>query len=104
MNRATILLAGIGVVIATTWLWHAPLGAGERFAAAVDGRARTMLDQFEMVHVQARMARAPLTRRVVLSGPADDFQRGEIERLVEAQPGVADATWSPASLEAERRP
>jgi hypothetical protein len=104
MNRAAILLAGIGAVGAVTWLWHGPLGAGEGFAADVDRRARAMLDKFEMVHVQARMERMPITRRVVLSGPADDFQRSEIERLVEAQPGVADATWSPGSLTAEPRP
>ena len=103
MNRSTILLAGIVAVGVITWAWHAPLGAGERFAAAVDERARAMLDKYEMVHVQARMERSPLTRQVVLSGPADDFQRGEIERLVEAQPGVADATWSPASLATEPR-
>lgn len=104
MNRAAILLAGIGAVGVVTWVWHAPLGAGERFAAAVDGRARAMLDKYEMIHVQARMQRTPLARRVMLSGPADDFQRSEIERLVEAQPGVADASWSAASLTAEQRP
>lgn len=104
MNRLAILLAGIGAVGVATWLWHGPLGAGARFAAAVDGRARAMLDKYEMIHVQARMERRPITRRVVLSGPADDFQRSEIERLVEAQPGVADAAWSPASLTAEPRP
>ena len=104
MTRAAILLAGIGIVGVATWLWHAPLGAGERFAAAVDARARAMLDNYEMIHVQARMERAPLSRRVVLSGPADDFQRSEIERLVEAQPGVADAGWSPDSLATEARP
>lgn len=104
MNRAAIFLAGIGAVGFVTWLWHGPLGAGERFAAAVDGQARAMLDKYEMIHVQARMQQTPLTRKVMLSGPADDFQRSEIERLVEAQPGVADASWSAASLTAEQRP
>ncbi len=104
MNRAAILLAGIGAVGVVTWVWHAPLGAGDRFAAGVDRRARTMLDNYEMIHVQARMEREPLTRRVILSGPADDFQRSEIKRLVESQPGVAGATWSPASLANEPRP
>ena len=64
MNRAAILLAGIGAVGAVTWIWHVPLGAGERFAAAVDGRARAMLDKYEMIHVQARMQRSPLSRQV----------------------------------------
>jgi hypothetical protein len=104
MNRAVTLIAGLAATTAATWLWHGPLGAGDRFAAGVDGRARAMLDKYEMAHVQARMERAPITRVVLLSGPADDFQRGEIERMVEAQPGVGDAIWDPVSLEAEARP
>ena len=47
------------------------------------------------------MERSPLRRRVILSGPADDFQRGEIKRMVEAQPGVGEAIWSAASKPVE---
>lgn len=101
MNRMTILAIGIAAVLAATWIWHGPLGAGERFAAGVDARARAMLDHYEMVHVEARMERGPLSRRVILSGPADDFQRREIKRMVEAQPGVGEAAWSAASLPSE---
>lgn len=91
------LLLGVAAVAAATWIWHGPLGAGERFAQGIDGRARTMLDHFEMYHVEAHMERNPLRRRVILSGPADDFQRREIQREVMAQPGVAEAVWSPSS-------
>jgi hypothetical protein len=101
MNRASILALGILAVIGSTWLWHGPFGASERLAAGVDSRARAMLDDFEMNRVQARMERGPLTRRVILSGPADDFQRREIKRMIEAQPGVGEATWNPSSLHAE---
>lgn len=101
MNRTSILALGIVAVIGASWLWHGPLGAGDRFAAGVDERARAMLDRYEMVHVQARMERGPLSRRVILSGPADDFQRREIKRMVEAQPGVGEAVWSPSSLDSE---
>ena len=101
MNRTTILALGIAAVIGVTWIWHGPLGAGAGFADRVDERARTMLDHYEMVHVQAHMERGPLTRRVSLSGPADDFQRREIKRMVEAQPGVGQADWSPGSLSTE---
>jgi len=38
---------------------------------------------------------------VVLSGPADDFQRREIKRMIETQPGVAEAAWDPSSLDTE---
>ena len=95
------LLLGIAAVAATTWIWHGPLGAGEGFAQAVDRSARTMLDHYEMYHVEARMERDPLRRWVILSGPADDFQRREIKRMVEAQPGVAEADWSAASQPTE---
>jgi hypothetical protein len=101
MNRVSIVILGAFAAIVATWLWHGPLGAGDRFASAVDSRARVMLDHYEMVHVRAQMERKPLTRRVLLSGPADDFQRREIKRMIEAQPGVAEASWSPSSLKSE---
>lgn len=101
MTRTAILAIGIAAVIGLTWIWHGPLGAGDRLAARVDARARTMLDHYEMTHVDARMERGPLARRVILSGPADGFQRREIKRMVETQPGVAEAAWSPSSLETE---
>lgn len=91
------LLIGIAAVAAATWIWHGPLGAGDKFAQGVDGRARAMLDHYEMPHVEAHMERDPLRRRVILSGPADDFQRREIKRMVEEQPGVAEAAWSASS-------
>lgn len=101
MTRTLILALGIAAAIGATWLWHGPMGAGETLAAGMESRARTMLDGFEMAHVRAKVERDPLARRMILSGPADDFQRREIKRLVEAQPGVAEARWSPLSLEAE---
>ena len=102
MSRTAILLLGIALVIGLTWLWHGPMGAGERISAGIEGRARAMLDHYEMVHVKAEVERGPLARRVILSGPADDFQRSEIKRLVEEQPGVARADWNPSSLQSER--
>lgn len=103
MSRAVILSVGLGAIIAITWLWHGPLGAGERFAARVERAARAQLDRDEMVHVRARMERDPLARRIILTGPADDFQRREIKRRLEAQPGVGEAVWDASSLEAEAR-
>lgn len=101
MNRTGALLLSILAVIGITWLWHGPMGAGERLAERAEQAARVQLDHDEMVRVQARMARDPLTRRLILSGPADDFQRREIKRRMEALPGVGEATWDPASQSAE---
>ena len=101
MSRLAILGAGIALVLALTWSWHGPMDAGERLAIRAEQEARAMLDHYEMVHVQAHMERGPLTRRMILSGPADDFQRSEIRRLAEELPGVGEARWSAASLESE---
>ena len=101
MNRATVLMIGAASVLGLTWIWHSPLGNGNRLAANLEHAARAQLDHDEMVRVQARMERDPLTRRLILSGPADDFQRAEIRRRMKLIPGVGDAIWDPASLESE---
>lgn len=101
MNRATIVIVSIAAIAGLTWVWHGPLGAGERFAAAAERAARAQLDHDEMVRVQARLERNPLTRRLILSGPADDFQRAEIKRRMDLIPGVGEAAWDPASLDME---
>ena len=101
MNRLLILGLGIAAVTGATWLWHGPMGTADRLTARIEGLARAQLDRDEMTRVEARVVRNPTTRRLVLSGPADDFQRREIERRMEALPGVGDAAWDPNSLQSE---
>ena len=103
MSPRTIVLLGVAGVTAFTVLWHGPLGAGERLAQRVESQARRQLDRDEMFQVQARLQRHPLSRRLVLSGPADDFQRQELVRRLDQTPGVLDVRWDPASLPQERR-
>ena len=103
MNRGLILALGIAATLATVALWHGPLGAGDRFAAMVEANARAQLDRDEMSQVQVHIERGPLTRRLLLSGPADEFQRAEIVRRMELLPGVGEAAWEPSSLPAEQR-
>jgi hypothetical protein len=52
------------------------------------------LDYYEMTQVTAHLHRAPLTRRLILAGPADDFQRSELVRMMGQLPGVSSAGWS----------
>ena len=101
MSRPLILVLGVATVIGLTWLWHAPLGAGDRLVGQIEERARAQLDRDEMSQVQARLQRRPMSRRLNLSGPADDFQRREIVRRMEDIPGVGEAKWDAGSLEAE---
>ena len=101
MNRPTILALAILAVIGVTWLWHGPMGAGDRLVRQIERDARAQLDRDEMTQVQARVERRPLTRRLVLTGPADDLQRREIKRRMEALPSVGEAVWNPSSLDLE---
>ena len=104
MKRRAIVLAGIAATVGFTALWHGPFGAGEKLAHQVESDARQRLDRDEMFQVQARLQRGPLSRTLILSGPADDFQRGEMIRRLDEVPGVLDVRWDPGSLPQERRP
>jgi len=103
MSRLTIVLVGMAASIGFTALWHGPLGAGERLAAEAEASARRTLDHYELPMIQAKMQRGPLSRRLVLSGPADDFQRSELVRILDETPGVLEVRWNPASLPQEHR-
>lgn len=103
MNRRTILLAGLAANAAFASVWHGPLGGGERLAKQSEASARRTLDYYEMPMVQAHLQRRPLSRRLVLTGPADGFQRSELVRILDQTPGVLDVRWDPASLPQERR-
>jgi hypothetical protein len=93
-RRMSLIAIGVALAVAAAGVWHGPLGAADRFAANIDRTARAVLVDWEMGQVQARLARGPLTRRLMLSGPADDFQRGELVRIMSTIPGVTSATWS----------
>ncbi len=103
MNRAGIFFAGVAATLATSALWHGPLGAADRFAARADKIARDTLDYYELPAVSARLERNPMARRIVLSGPADAFQRSELIRIMGQVPGVNAVRWDPASLPQEAR-
>lgn len=103
MNRTLIFLSGAAATIAASALWHGPLGAGERLATRAEKIARATLDYYEMSAVSARLARHPLSRVIILSGPADDFQRSELLRIMGQVPGVNEVRWDPASLPQEAR-
>jgi hypothetical protein len=75
-------------------LWHGPLGAADRLASDIERRARATFVFYEIPQVSGHVHHDPLTRRVLLSGPADDFQQRELVRLIDEIPGVSGASWS----------
>ena len=61
----------------------------------VERGAQPALDYYEMTKVTAQLHREPLTRQLILSGPADDFQRSELVRRDRTScPASASASWS----------
>ena len=94
MNRNLILALGAAAVLAETALWHGPLGTGDRLAGKIERTARAELKRLEMPMVTARLERGPLRRRLVLSGPADDFQQRELIRIIDEIPGVSSVRWA----------
>ena len=92
-RRTLVLAAGVAATLLAGFTWVGPAGAGERFAAAVDREARQVLVNYEVTHLEAHTQRAPVARTVLLSGPADDFQRGELVRIMKVVPGVTNARW-----------
>ena len=92
-NRRLILVAAAVAALAAAALWHGPLGAADRLAADINADVARTLAYYEMSQVRAGLHREPLTRRVMMSGTADEFQRSELVRLMDEIPGVSGATW-----------
>lgn len=87
------LLAGLAFILFAGWLWHGPVGAGNRFAFAAEKQTRQVLVDFEMPQVRAVVERSPLSRTLVLDGQADDFQRGELVRILNDVVGIGAVHW-----------
>jgi hypothetical protein len=101
IGRPAMLAIGIGAALGATALYHGPIGKAEGFAAKIEREARAELERQEMVQIQARLEREPLRRTLILSGPADDFQREELPKIMAGIAGVERVRWDPTSLPVE---
>jgi hypothetical protein len=95
-NRIAALGLGLLAGFLITAVWHGPLGGAEQYSAKVEGIIKQVLVYYEMPRLTAHLHHDPLTREIILSGPADDFQHGEMARLLGQVPGVRQAEWAPA--------
>ena len=93
-KRGWIFAAAALLALAGAGLWHGPLGAADRFTNVVETSAKRTLTDWEMTQVQGRLHHGPLTRHLMLTGPADDFQRSQLVIILNQLPGVSRATWS----------
>ena len=88
------LAAGAVASLAATGLWYGPMGASALFTSRVERAARITLDNYEMPRIASHLYRTPLSRRLILSGEADDFQRSELARILGTIPGIREVRWS----------
>jgi hypothetical protein len=70
------------------------MGAASLFTHRVERDARITLNNYEIPEVSAYLHRNPLSRRLILFGQADGFQRSELVRIMPLIPGVREARWS----------
>ena len=101
IGRPAIFALGVAATLAVTALYHGPMGTADAFAGAIEKAARAELDRQEMFQIDGRLERGPLRRTLLLSGPADDFQREELPKIMIRVPGVDAIRWDPASLPVE---
>jgi hypothetical protein len=93
-RRSFAILGGLAGSIVLAALWHGPLGAANRFTTEVESGARRALNYYEMAKIAPHLHQRPLTRALILSGPADDFQTSELARLLSQLAGVSRAQWT----------
>jgi hypothetical protein len=93
-KRNAVLAAGFDASVLLAAAWHGPFGGADRFSTKVGRGIRATFAYYEVTQIDAHLERDPLTRRIELSGPADDFQKSELVRLMDELPGVSSTTWS----------
>jgi len=91
-KRRSTFIAGLAATLGVAILWH--WFAADRLGGRIEATVRAELKHQEMLRVSARLEGSPLRRRIVLSGPADDFQRTELIRIVDELPGVSGVRWA----------
>lgn len=91
------ILLGLVVALLIGWIWHGPLGHGERLVSALEAEARAATAK-ELPGISVRLSRDPLSREATLSGPADEVQREGMGSL----PGLTDIVGGIEGISAVR--
>jgi hypothetical protein len=91
---------GLLLALAAAWVWHGPLGHGERLIAGLEAQAREAVGGTELPGIRVALPRRPLARVAILSGPANDLQREGLgsekglSDLVRDVEGIASVRWA----------
>ena len=87
------ILGGTAATVATM-LAHGPFGLGEATIGRIERQAQAIVAKMEVPGTSVAMGRNPLRRDALLSGPADDFQRGGLTDCVAPIEGVRKTAWA----------
>ena len=99
MSRWLKFLIGAAAALAAGLVSHGPLGRGEAFVASLEARAQEEVRKAELPGVTAHLSRSPMSREVVMTGNANDFQREGMGQLpgindrIRAIPGISGLRW-----------
>jgi hypothetical protein len=94
------ILIGFVAALLIGWIWHGPLGNGERLVDRLEAQARQKVTEAAVPGIRVALPRSPLARVALLSGPANDLQREGlgsqkgISDLVRDVEGLASVRWT----------
>jgi hypothetical protein len=92
-------ILGLLLTLAAAWIWHGPLGHGERLVDRLQREAELAVAKSELPGITVRLSRDPLARAAKLSGQANDLQREGlgsqkgISDLVRDVEGISQVRW-----------
>jgi hypothetical protein len=93
-------ILGLLLALVAAWIWHGPLGNGQRLVDRLEGEVRQEIAKSELPGIRVGFSRNPLDRVARLSGPANDLQReglGSQKGLSDYArdvAGVSDVRWA----------
>ena len=100
MSRMSKFLIGLAAALVVALVAYWPVGMGAAFIDRLEAGAQRRLARAAVPGVTVAMQRAPLARKALLSGPANQFQRegmGSLPGLnvrVLTVPGMASIEWT----------
>ena len=100
MSRMPKFLIGLAATLTVALAAYWPLGMGAAFIDRLEAGANVMVARADVAGVTVTMQRAPLARKALLTGPANQFQREGmgslpgINQRVLAVPGMGRVEWT----------